>query len=354
MTNTIGVPKEIKPNEGRVSLTPKSVNKLTSISDVIVETDAGKISGFNDSDYILSGAKIVKSSKELYAKANIICKVKEPLNGDLLNLGRNHLLFGYLHLASSHELTVNLMDIGLTAIAMEMIRDKDNYPLLTPMSEFAGQLAYSKGMEFLGNKVKNPNIVVIGCGVVGEESIKSALESDSFIYAIDVDDEKLKSLNSRYKERIITVNSDKENTNDIIKTANLLIGAVLVPGKKPPTVINNAHIKSMAEGSVIVDVAIDQGGCVEGVKANTHSKPYSVRDGVKVSAIANLPGSVPSQASIAISNQIENYLPFFLKENWIDQIENNKVYSQSLQVYNGSLLSKEVSDSLGIPLSSLN
>jgi alanine dehydrogenase len=357
MHKTIAVPKEIKKDEGRISLTPKSVKNLSGIANVLIEEDAGLIAGYSNSDYTDVGGSVIQSKEELFDRSDVICKVKEPLEGDIKYLNKDHLIFGYLHLSSSYELTKKLMDIGLTGIAMELIWDEGHYPLLTPMSEIAGELAFSKGLEFLDKEsLTDTKVLIIGCGVVGEASIRGAVEKRCRVTAVDLNEKKLDSLREKYKEYESTlsfINTQDINLDELIEDADMVIGAVLVPGGKPPTVVSNSNIKSMKPGSVIVDVAIDQGGCVEDISATTHSQPFMDRDGVKVLAIANLPGSLPDRASVAISNQIEKYLPFYLNNNWIDSIHPNETYEDSLQVHNGMLLSKPVSDSLGIALSTL-
>jgi len=357
MDKTIGIPKEIKKDEGRISLTPKSVKNLSGIAEILIEEDAGLLAGYSNLDYKEAGGLIVQSKKDLFERSDVICKVKEPLEEDLQYLEEGHLIFGYLHLSSSFELTKKLMDTGLTGIAMELIWDNNNYPLLTPMSEIAGAIAFSKGFDFLEKEdVSEIKVVVVGCGVVGEAAVREALSKGCSVIAIDLDENKLKALRIKYKEnesRVEFVRTNREVFNKFIEDADIVIGAVLVPGGKPPIVISNNHIRSMNSGSVVVDVAIDQGGCVEGIVPTTHSNPFIERDGVNVAAISNLPGSVPSKASIAISNEIEKYLPFFLHDNWIDEIRDNDTYQDSLQVHKGMLLSKAVSDSLGIALSTL-
>lgn len=357
MDKTIAVPKEIKKDEGRISLTPASVKKLSSVTKVLVEEDAGLISGYRNSDYTNAGGVVIESKEELFDRADIICKVKEPLEDDIKYLKKNHLVFGYLHLSSSYKLTKTLMDIGLTGVAMELIWDEEHYPLLTPMSEIAGELAYSKGMNYLNKQGSTTlNVVVIGCGIVGEAAIKGALTEGCRVFGIDLDQNKLDSLEkkySKYETKVDFLNIQGDDLDNLIERADMVIGAVLVPGGKPPVVITNDNIKSMNSGTVIVDVAIDQGGCVQDVTPTTHSDPYIERDGVKVLSIANLPGSVPNRASVAISKEIEKYLPFFLNEEWINNISEDRNYRDSLQVHNGMLLSKAVSDSLGITLSTL-
>ena len=357
MDKTIAVPKEIKKDEGRISLTPTSVRKLSGIADVLIEEDAGLIAGYSNSEYTDVGAAVIQSKEDLFDMSDVICKVKEPLEDDIKYLRKDHLVFGYLHLSSSYELTKKLMDIGLSGIAMELIWDEGHYPLLTPMSEIAGELAFSRGLEFLDKEsTTNTKVLIIGCGVVGEAAIRSAVMKGYRVVAVDLNEEKLKSLREKYREYESTlnfINTKGQSLDQLIEEADLVIGAVLVPGGKPPIIISNSNIKSMKPGSVIVDVAIDQGGCVQDVSATTHSEPFTERDGVKVLAIANLPGSLPGRASIEISNQIEKYLPFFLDRNWIDRIHRNDTYEDSLQVHNGMLLSKPVSDSLGIALSTL-
>jgi alanine dehydrogenase len=366
MIKNLGIPKEVKKDEGRVSLIPQHITQFTGLADIFVETEAGLGSGFTDKDYEAAGAKIVSTAKELYEVSEIICKVKEPQPEEFEMLNPSHVLFGYLHLASNLSLTKTLLGKKLTGIATEMIMDGKEYPLLIPMSKIAGNLAVQKGMQFLeyssqGKGVllssisgeRTSNVTVIGCGEVGRSSIHKSIQVGASVTAIDLNEDILKDLKNKYGENISTLLSGTDEAVSAIRSADLVIGAVLLPGRKPPIVITEEDIKYMEKGTVIVDVAIDQGGCVEGVNPNTHSDPFEMRNGVIVSAIANLPGAVPRTSSMELYTYLQKYVYYLLVENWFDEYKNNESLRPSLQIHNGLLLSEEVADSLSLTLSKL-
>jgi alanine dehydrogenase len=234
------------------------------------------------------------------------------------------------------------------------------------MSKIAGNLAVQKGMQFLeyssqGKGVllssisgeRTSNVTVIGCGEVGRSSIHKSIQVGASVTAIDLNEDILKDLKNKYGENISTLLSGTDEAVSAIRSADLVIGAVLLPGRKPPIVITEEDIKYMEKGTVIVDVAIDQGGCVEGVNPNTHSDPFEMRNGVIVSAIANLPGAVPRTSSMELSTNLQKYVDYLLVENWFDEYKNNESLRPSLQIHNGLLLSEEVADSLSLTLSKL-
>ena len=366
MIKKLGIPKEVKQDEGRVALIPEHITQFTGLADIFVETQAGFGSGFTDKDYEDAGAKIVHSAEELYEISEIICKVKEPQPQELELLNSSHILFAYLHLSSNISLTKALLDKKLTGIATEMIMDGKEYPLLIPMSRIAGNLAIQKGMQFLeyssqGKGVllsaisgeKNSKVTIIGCGEVGRASIHKSIQIGALVTAIDVNENTLEDLKNKYGENISTIISGTDEAVNAIRSADLVIGAVLLPGRKPPVVVTKEDISAMEQGTVIVDVAIDQGGCVEGVKPNTHSDPFEIRNGVIISAIANLPGAVPRTSSIELSTNLQKYVDNLLIENWFDKYKNNESLRPSLQIHNGLLLSEEVADSLSLTLSKL-
>ena len=366
MIKKFGIPKEVKEDEGRVSLIPEHISQFTGIADIYVETGAGIGSGFSDKDYTTAGAKIIDSAEELYSISEIICKVKEPQQEEYYFLKPEHILFGYLHLASNMELTKKLLEKKLSAIATEMIIENGIYPLLVPMSKIAGNLAIQKGMQFLeyssGGKGlllssisnrSNARVTVVGCGEVGKSAIDKAISIGANVTAIDINNEVLLLLKEKYGELIEIQNNESSEAVEAVRSADLVIGAVLIPGKKPPVVISNADISAMEKGTVVVDVAIDQGGCVQDVKANTHSDPFEIRDGVLVSAIANLPGAVPKTSSIELSTGLQKYLNFLFEEDWLKGYIENQNLKSSLQIHNGLLLSKEVGESLTLSVSQL-
>ena len=366
MIKKLGIPKEVKKDEGRVSLIPQHITQFTGLADIFVETEAGLGSGFADKDYEAAGAKIVSTAQELYEASEIICKVKEPQTEEFEMLNSTHVIFGYLHLASNLSLTKTLLDKKLTGIATEMIMDGKEYPLLIPMSKIAGNLAVQKGMQFLeyssqGKGVllasisgeKNSKVTVVGCGEVGRSSIHKSLQIGASVTAIDLNEDILEDLKNKYGENITTLLSGTDEAKSAIRSADLVIGAVLLPGRKPPIVITEEDINHMEKGTVVVDVAIDQGGCVEGVNSNTHSEPFEIRNGVIISAIANLPGAVPRTSSVELSKNLQKYVDNLLVENWFEEYKNDKNLSPSLQIHNGLLLSEEVADSLSLTLSKL-
>ena len=366
MIKKLGIPKEVKKDEGRVSLIPQHITQFTGLADIFVETGAGVGSGFIDKDYEAAGAKIVSNAQELYEVSEIICKVKEPQPEEFEMLNSSHVLFGYLHLSSNLSLTKVLLEKKLTGIATEMIMDGKDYPLLIPMSKIAGNLAVQKGMQFLeysskGKGIllssisdeKNSKVTVIGCGEVGKSSIHKSIQLGASVTAIDVNEDILEDLKNKYGENITTLLSGTDEAINATRSSDLVIGSVLLPGRKPPIVITEEDIKYMEKGTVVVDVAIDQGGCVEGVNPNTHSDPFEMRNGVIVSAIANLPGAVPRTSSVELSTNLQKFVDYLLVENWFEEYKNNESLRPSLQIYNGLLLSEEVADSLSLTLSKL-
>ena len=366
MIKKLGIPKEVKKDEGRVSLIPQHITQFTGLADIFVETGAGVGSGFIDKDYEAAGAKIVSNAQELYEVSEIICKVKEPQPEEFEMLNSSHVLFGYLHLSSNLSLTKVLLEKKLTGIATEMIMDGKEYPLLIPMSKIAGNLAVQKGMQFLeysskGKGIllssisdeKNSKVTVIGCGEVGKSSIHKSIQLGASVTAIDVNEDILEDLKNKYGENITTLLSGTDEAVNATRSSDLVIGAVLLPGRKPPIVITEEDIKYMEKGTVVVDVAIDQGGCVEDVNPNTHSDPFEMRNGVIVSAIANLPGAVPRTSSVELSTNLQKFVDYLLVENWFEEYKNNESLRPSLQIYNGLLLSEEVADSLSLTLSKL-
>ena len=366
MIKKIGIPKEVKKDEGRIALIPEHITQFTGIADIFVESQAGLGSGFSDEDYLSAGAKILDSAEELYKTSEIICKVKEPQDQEFDLLHSSHVLFGYLHLASNLSMTKKLLEKKLTGIATEMIMDGEQYPLLIPMSKIAGNLAIQKGMQFLeyssnGKGLllssisgdRKSKVTVIGCGEVGRAAIHKSIKVGALVTAVDLNEQILDELKNKYGDDITTVIGETSEAVNAIRNADLVVGAVLLPGRKPPIVISEEDINKMEQGTVVIDVAIDQGGCVENVKPNTHSDPFVIRDGVIVSAIANLPGAVPKTSSIELSTALQKYVDYLLVDDWFEKYKNDVNLSPSLQIHNGMLLSSEVGDSLSLPVTKL-
>ncbi|NET10943.1 MAG: alanine dehydrogenase [Symploca sp. SIO2B6] len=310
----IGVPKEIKDQEYRVGLSPDSVAVLKSRGhQIFVETEAGLGSGFTDDDYLNAGAKIVPDPQMPW-EMDLVVKVKEPLPSEYSLLRRGQFLFTYLHLAASRPLTERLIEAGTTAIAYETVADaQGRYPLLTPMSIIAGRLSVQFGARFLERQqggrgvllggcpgVRPGHVVILGGGVVGTEAAKIAVGMGATVSMFDINVERLRELETLFGSRVNLLYSSAPRIQDVVPHADLLIGAVLIPGKRPPVLVGRSLVESMAPGSVIVDVAVDQGGCIETVRPTSHTAPTYVDAGVVHYGVPNMPGAVPWTATQAL------------------------------------------------------
>jgi len=320
----IGVPKEIKDHEYRVSVTPEGVRALVQAGqEVVVETSAGVGSGYSDEEYRQSGAQIA-SKEQVFRQASIIVKVKEPQLSECPLFRPGQILFTYLHLASLPELTKALLEAKVTAIAYETIEAKDGtLPMLKPMSEIAGRMSVQVGARYLektqGGRglllagvpgVEPAKVVVLGAGVVGSAATRIAVGMGAQVTVINLDIERLRHLDDVYQGRIVTRASTQAAIEESVVGADLLIGAVLVPGARAPKLVSRALVAKMKPGSVIVDVAVDQGGCIETTKPTTHSDPVYMVDGVLHYCVANMPGIVPLTSTHALTNVT---LPYLLK-----------------------------------------
>ncbi|MBT9313846.1 alanine dehydrogenase [Leptothoe spongobia] len=318
----IGVPKEIKNLEFRVGLSPSSVRALTEQGhQVLVEADAGVGAGFSNANYQQAGATIVAAA-EAWQQAMVV-KVKEPLPKEYDYLQKEQLLFTYLHLAASRELTEALMHSGATAIAYETVEKNHQRPLLTPMSMIAGRLSVQFGARFLEKQqggrgillggipgVTPGHVVVLGGGIVGTEATKMAVGLGARVTLIDINLDRLNQLEELFGSRVQLLYSNSANIDMAVSQADLLIGAVLVPGRRPPTLVSRSQVQQMPDGAVIVDVAVDQGGCIETVRSTSHSEPVYVESGVLHYGVPNMPGAVPRTATEALNNST---LPYVLK-----------------------------------------
>src|SRR5712692_5373614 len=314
----IGVPTEIKTDEYRVGMTPAGAAVLIADGhEVAIQSGAGKGSGFADEEYKAVGAKIVRSADDVYNSADMIVKVKEPIEADLKRLKDGQLLFTYLHLAPVPDLTESLLKKKITGIAYETITDerKRTLPLLTPMSEVAGRMSVHVGAYYL----HKPNggrgvllggvpgtlpadVIIIGGGVVGTNAAKMAVGLGARVTILDTNPERLRQLDDIFRGTVQTLASNPAHIAEACRHADLLIGGVLIPGASAPKLVTRAMVKDMKPGSVIVDVAIDQGGCVETAHATTHSNPTYVVDGVTHYCVANMPGALPRTSTIALNN----------------------------------------------------
>src|SRR6266853_3660883 len=321
----VGLPKEIKDNEYRVGLTPAGVRALTDNGNhVLVERSAGQGSGFEDSLYERAGGTIIDSADDVWAKADLIVKVKEPIEPEYPRMREGQLLFTYLHLAPDQKLTKQLLERKVTGIAYETITDRrGGLPLLTPMSEVAGRMAIQVGAHYLekmsGGRgillggvpgVPAARVVIIGGGVVGTNAAKIAVGMGAHVTIIDNNLDRLRELDDIFLSKISTLASSAYMIHDALTTADLIVGAVLVPGASAPRLVTRNMLKDVADGAVIVDVAVDQGGCVETTHPTTHSDPTYYVEGVLHYCVANMPGAVPRTSTFALTNAT---LPYALK-----------------------------------------
>ena len=348
----IGVPKEIKPDEYRIGLTPESVQALTEANhQVMVLTNAGLGIGKTDEEFKQSGAVIVETREEIFDQAEMIVKVKEPQLEECALLKENQILFTYLHLAPDPDQAKALINSGVRAIAYESVQANDgSYPLLIPMSEVAGRMAVQAGASCLEKakggrglliggvtNVEAANVVVIGGGVVGINSIEIAIGMQANVTVLDKSAARLDYLESIFGDKLNAVIANSENNKDCIKTADLVIGAVLVPGASAPKIITRDLVKLMKPGSVIVDVAIDQGGCSETSHATTHSDPTYVEEGVLHYCVANMPGAVPLTSTYALNQATMPYVLSLANNGFSQALLNDKGFCEGLNICNGEV-----------------
>ncbi|WP_439846853.1 alanine dehydrogenase [Bacillus subtilis] len=357
----IGVPKEIKNNENRVALTPGGVSQLISNGHrVLVETGAGLGSGFENEAYESAGAEIIADPKQVW-DAEMVMKVKEPLPGEYVYFRKGLVLFTYLHLAAEPELAQALKDKGVTAIAYETVSEGRTLPLLTPMSEVAGRMAAQIGAQFLekpkGGKgillagvpgVSRGKVTIIGGGVVGTNAAKMAVGLGADVTIIDLNADRLRQLDDIFGHQIKTLISNPVNIADAVAEADLLICAVLIPGAKAPTLVTEEMVRLMKPGSVIVDVAIDQGGIVETVDhITTHDQPTYEKHGVVHYAVANMPGAVPRTSTIALTNVTVPYALQIANKGAAKALADNAALRAGLNTANGHVTYEAVARDLG-------
>lgn len=358
----IGVPKEIKNHEYRVGLTPGSVRELVRFGqDVIIETNAGEAIGMEDADYVRVGAKIAASAEEIFALSDMIVKVKEPQHHECLMLRENQVLFTYLHLAPDPEQTKLLLDSGVIAIAYETVTGPNNtLPLLAPMSEVAGRLSIQAGAHALEKAqggagvllggvpgVAPAKVLIIGGGVVGDNAAYMARGMGAEVTILDRSLARLRQLDIEYGGRVKCVYSTVETIEEYALQADMVVGAVLVPGAAAPKLLTRDIISRMKKGSVVVDVAIDQGGCFETSKATTHQDPTYVVDGVVHYCVANMPGAVARTSTLALNNAT---LPFTLSlaiKGYKQALLSDPDLRNGLNVHKGQITYKAVAENLG-------
>jgi alanine dehydrogenase len=360
----IGIPKEIKNNENRVSLTPAAADALVQHGhQVLIEKEAGVGSGFEDEAYQEVGCKIGLSANEVWEQANMIMKVKEPLAEEYKYFRKDLLLFTYLHLAAEPALTEALVKRGITAIAYETIQlDNGSLPLLTPMSEVAGRMASQIGAQFLekphGGKgvllsgvpgVSRGKVTIIGGGVVGTNAAKIAVGLGADVTLIDVSADRLRQLDDIFGKSVQTIMSNPLNIAQAVAESDLVIGAVLIPGAKAPRLVTEEMVKSMSQGSVIVDVAIDQGGIFETVdRITSHDNPTYDKHGVVHYAVANMPGAVPRTSTVALTNSTLPYA-IQLANKGLEAAKQSIALSKGVNVCQGQITYEAVARSLDLP-----
>lgn len=364
----IGIPKEIKNNENRVAITPSGVSYLKKEGhDVLVEINAGVGSGFTNEEYSAAGAQIIDTAKEVWDKSEMIIKVKEPLPSEYGFFRKELILFTYLHLAAEKGLAKALKESGVTSIAYETIEVNGKLPLLTPMSEVAGRMAVQIGAQFLeqphGGKgillagvpgVKRGNVTIIGGGIVGTNAAKIAIGLGANVTLLDLNPERLRELDNQFGASLNTVISNPTNIEEAVVGADLVIGAVLIPGAKAPKLVTEEMVKKMAPGSVIVDVAIDQGGIFETVDhITTHDNPTYVKHGVVHYAVANMPGAVPRTSTIALTNVTIPYALQIANHGAVAAIENNYAIKQGVNTFDGHITYAPVAKDLGFEYTSV-
>jgi alanine dehydrogenase len=359
----IGVPKEIKDNENRVSVTPAGVQEyVRNGHKVLVSESAGVGSGFQDEEYVAAGATIVPTHEEVFERADMIVKVKEPIAPEYPLLRENQILYTYLHLAAEEALTDVLVKRCVTAVAYETVQLPDrSLPLLAPMSEVAGRMASQVGAQFLtktyGGRglllggvagVPPASVVILGGGIVGTNSAQIALGMGAEVTIIDINIERLRYLEHVLHGRLRTLASNEKNIADAVRHADLVIGGVLIPGAKAPKLVTDDMVREMAPGSVIVDVAIDQGGCIETARPTTHSSPIYEEFGVIHYGVTNMPGAVPRTSTIALNNVT---LPFGIKLanlGFEDAVRRDRSLALGVNAYKGKITYASVAEAFGL------
>ncbi len=365
----IGVPKEVKDHESRVGLVPSGVTALREAGhQVLVETNAGVASSLADHEYLEAGAQILPAAADVWMKADLVVKVKEPQPSEYQFLRPGLLLFTYLHLAPLPELTERLVQGRVNSIAYETIRENDNsLPLLTPMSEVAGRMAVQVGAQYLeapnGGRgillggipgVAPANVVILGGGIVGHNAAKMAIGLGAHVIIIDKNLNRLRELDDIYSSQIVTLASNAYTIREALRHADLVVGAVLVPGAAAPKIVRRDMISIMKKGSVVVDVAIDQGGCLETSHATTHTDPVYYVDGVLHYCVSNMPAAVPHTSTFGLTNATFPYLLQLASKGLADACATNAAICEGVNTFQGNITYPGVAESQNRPWKPLN
>lgn len=358
----VGVPKEIKNHEYRVGLTPASVRELTTRGhEVIVQKNAGTAIGLSDEQYVAAGASMVDTAQEIFARAQMIVKVKEPQPQECAILREGQLLYTYLHLAPDPEQTTALVKSGATCIAYETITGPGGgLPLLAPMSEVAGRMAIQAGAGHLEKSkggmglllggvpgVEAAHVVIIGAGVVGTNALQMAIGLGARVTVLDKSVDRLRQLDLVFGNRIATLYSNAQSIEEAVLSADLVVGGVLVPGAAAPKLVNRSMISRMKPGAVMVDVAIDQGGCFETSRATTHAEPTYVVDNVIHYCVANMPGAVARTSTFALNNATIGHAVALADKGWRQALKDNPHLKNGLNVCQGKVTYEAVARDLG-------
>jgi alanine dehydrogenase len=364
MSHVIGVPKEIKVDEYRVAMIPVGVDELTRAGHrVLIQSGAGQGSGISDDQYSAFGAEIVGAAAEIWARSDLIVKVKEPLPAEWPLLRAGQIVFTYFHFAADRRLTDAVLRSGITAIAYETIRDRNgNLPLLTPMSEVAGRMSIQEGAKFLERPFEGrgillggvpgvlpANVVVLGGGVVGANAAKVAAGLGANVILLDINVDRLRYINDIMPPNVTTLYSDRHNILDSLVNADLLIGAVLIPGAKAPYLVRREDLKRMPRRSVIIDVAIDQGGCIETSRPTTHSEPTFIEEDVVHYCVTNMPGAVGRTSTYALTNVTLPYVLQLAKKGFAQAMQTIPALAQGVNVHGGKVTNPAVAETFNMP-----
>ena len=365
----IGIPKEIKNNENRVALTPAGVAEFKKHGhEVYVQATAGENSGFSDKAYAEAGAKLLPTIEDVYSIAEMIIKVKEPIASEYPLIKKDQLLFTYFHFASSEPLTHAMIERGAVCLAYETVEKIDrSLPLLVPMSEVAGRMSIQEGAKYLEKPMQGKGIllggvpgvppakvVVLGGGIVGTQAAKMAAGFGAKVTIMDVSLARLRYLSDIMPANVTTVMSNHYNIKEAIAEADLVIGAVLIPGAKAPHLITRDMLKLMSPGTVVVDVAVDQGGCIETCTPTTHENPTFVIDDIVHYCVANMPGAVPYTSTLALTNATLPYALQLADKGWKKACQDNEELKKGLNVANGKVVYRGVAEAWGLPFNEVD
>jgi alanine dehydrogenase len=364
----VGVPIEIKNNENRVAITPAGVVELVKNNHVVlIQKGAGENSGFTDDEFVSAGAKILPTIEEVYASAEMIVKVKEPIAEEYGLIRKGQLVFTYFHFASSEPLTHAMLKSEAICLAYETVESADrSLPLLIPMSEVAGRMAIQEGAKYLEKPLKGKGVLlggvpgvppgkvlVLGGGIVGTQAAKMAAGLGAKVVIMDISLPRLRVLNDIMPANVVTILSNEYNIKNAIKTADLIVGAVLIPGAKAPNLITRDMLKLMRPGTVVVDVAVDQGGCIETCKPTTHEDPIFIIDDVVHYCVANMPGAVPYTSTLALTNATLPYVLQLANKGWKNACAENAALKRGLNVISGKVVYQGVADAWNLPMSKI-